>query len=352
MKKKVIIGVSIFLVLIVASFIGLFVFYNISLSPVGNNENKVFIIESKTPSISVITNLKKEGLIKNDFTAKIYAKLNNKSSFQAGKYELNTNMSVKEIFDKLVNGNVINDNISVTFVEGKRLLDYVKVISDKFSFSEKDILNKLKDKEFLQGLINKYWFVTDDILNSKIYYPLEGYLYPDTYQFSKDATLEDVIIKLVSTLGNKLEPYKEKIENSDLSVHEIITLASIVELEAATESDRKDVAGVFYNRLKLNMTLGSDVTTYYAAQISFQDNVGPYLNQCNAYNTRGNCVPKLPIGPISSPSITSLSAAIEPNDNEYLYFVSDANKKVYFAKNDSEQNKNIKDIMSRGLWLE
>ena len=353
MKKKIIIGVIIGIVSVIIIGIASFaIYFMINIGPVGKSEQVTFNIESGTSTNNIIKNLKNNDLIKDEFIAKVYLFLHKGTTFQAGKYQLNKNMSLEEIFLKFVNGNVIDDSIEVTFVEGKRLTDYAKTIANAFNLEEKDVLNQLKDKEFLNELISNNWFITEEILNDKIYYPLEGYLYPDTYKFDKDATIKDVILKLVNALGNKLNTYKKEIEDSKYTTHQLLTMASLSELEAATEEDRLNVAGVFYNRLNVHMTLGSDVTTYYASHKTFQDPLTINdLNDCNAYNTRSTCLFGLPVGPIAMSSLSAIKAAIEPADNDYLYFVADKTKKVYFSKTMEEQAKVINDLKQANLWL-
>ena len=353
MNKKVIIGVIIGIVsVLLLAVIGFVVYFLINIGPVGKNESVDFKIESGTSTLNIIKNLRESDLIKDEFAAKIYLFLHKNVSFQAGNYELNKNMSLEQILLKFVNGDIKNENIEITFVEGKRIPDYVNTIATKLNVPELEVTQTLNNKEFLNELIDKYWFITDEILNKSIYYPLEGYLYPNTYQFAKDATIKDVIIKLIDTLGTKLEPYKEEIEKSQYTPHQLLTLASIVELEAATDDDRANVAEVFYNRLSIHMSLGSDVTTYYATKKKFTDPLTLNdLNACNAYNTRGACVKALPVGPITSPNISSIKAVIEPAENEYLFFVADKTKKVYFSKTDQEQQKVIQELKNSGLWL-
>ena len=353
MNKKVIIGVIVGIIsIILLAVISFVVYFLINIGPVGKDEKLDFKIESGTTTINIIKNLKKNDLIKDEFSAKVYLFIHKNVSFQAGNYELNKNMSLEEIFLKFINGEVKNENIEITFVEGKRIPDYANTIASKLNMSDTEVLSIMNDKEFLNELINKYWFITDEILNKNIYYPLEGYLYPNTYQFAKDATVKDIIIKLIDNLGLKLEPYKEEIENSKYTPHQLLTLASIVELEAASDEDRANVAGVFYNRLSINMSLGSDVTTYYASKKKFTDPLTMNeLAACNAYNTRGSCVKTLPVGPITSPNISSIKATIEPADNEYLFFVADKTKKVYFSRTDQEQQKVIQELKKEGLWL-
>jgi len=116
--------------------------------------------------------------------------------------------------------------------------------------------------------------------------------------------------------------------------------------------DRKLVSGVFYNRLKDGWTLGSDVTAYYGVNKTFTDVIYQAdLDNCNPYNTRGNCVNGLPIGPINSPSFSSIYASIYPTDNDYYFFVADKTKKVYFSHTSEEQGRVIQDLKNKGLWL-
>ena len=353
MNKKVIMGVILGIVgVILLAAVSFVVYFLIAIGPVDKDETVLFKIESGTSTVNIIKNLKDNDLIKDEFAAKIYLFLHKGASFQAGTYELNKKMSLEQILLKFVNGDIKDDSIEITFVEGKRIPDYAKTIASKLEIDEKEVLNTMNNKEFLQELINKYWFITDEILNKNIYYPLEGYLYPNTHQFAKDVTVKDIIIKLIDNLGSKLEPYKDEIEKSKYTPHQLLTMASIVELEAASDDDRANVAEVFYNRLSIGMSLGSDVTTYYAVKKKFTDPLTMNdLYACNAYNTRGTCVKGLPVGPITSPNISSIKAAIEPADNEYLFFVADKTKKVYFSKTDQEQQKVIEDLKKNNLWL-
>ena len=349
MIKKILIGISIFLVLLV---IGVVIFYQISLRKVSNDDTEIFFeIESGMSISNIVSTLKEENLIKNSFVTKVYIKLHDINNLQAGVYVLKRNMNTKEILNKFVTGDCFKEEQLVTFIEGKRLVDYVKVIANNFPYSEDEILNVLSDKEYLQELINKYWFITDEILNDEIYYPLEGYLFPDTYMFNKNASIKEIIEVLINGLGNKLEPYKDKIMAGNMSVHEILTLASIVELEGASSEDRSGVAGVFYNRLKDNWHLGSDVTTYYAFGKNFdvELTIDEY-NTCNPYNTRSTCFTGLPVGPICSVSLDSLVSTINPTESDYYYFVADKNKKTYYAKDYNEFNNIINELKSNGLW--
>jgi len=326
--------------------------YNILISKVSNDTTLIEVnITYGMSSSEVINMLKDKGLIKNINITKIYMKLNNVTNIQAGTYELSKSMNLKEIFEKLETGKVLLDEVTVTFVEGKRIPYYVDKIVENFSYTKEEVNSFLEDREFLQELINKYWFITDDILNDKIYYPLEGYFFPDTYRFNKDASIKEIILTLIDALDKKLSPYKEKIESSGYTVHQILTLSSIVELEGVDDSSRSGVASVFINRIKSGWTLGSDVTTYYAEQKDFSvELTNDEYNACNAYNTRGTCFTGLPVGPICSAGLSSLVASIEPMESNYYYFLADKYKNTYFMATYQEFLDKKKELQNSGLW--
>ena len=356
MKKKIIIIVSAIFSFFVIGLISLVIFYNISLGAVSNKDgakNITFVVESGSSSKGIIDSLYENGLIKNKYVGYVYVKLQSNFILQAGVYDLNTSMDMKTIIDTISNGKVIDNSISVTFVEGKRITNYVKTINEKFGYTEKEILEIISDEAYLKELIDKYWFLTEDILNDKLYYALEGYLYPNTYRFEKDASVKNIVEKMLNTTGVQLNKYKELLNDSKYSVHEILTMASIVELEGANSDDRFGVAGVFYNRLNGYMSLGSDVTTYYGARVEMSDRdlYVNELNEVNDYNTRpAAMIGKLPVGPISNPSISSIEAALKPTDHDYFYFVADKNMKTYFTKTYNEHMAVVSQLKKDGLW--
>lgn len=354
MKKKILIIVSSVFSFFLLCFVGLLIFYNVSLGAAGSKKNEItFIVESGSTSKEIIDKLYKEKLIKNKYVGYIYLKLNNDIILQAGEYNLNAGMGLEKILDTIGSGNVIDNSISVTFIEGKRITNYAKVISEKFGYTSDEVIDILEDKNYLKKLVDKYWFLTEDILNDKLYYALEGYLFPNTYNFEKDASVNDIIEKMLDTTGLKLDKYKDLIKNSKYSVHEILTMASIIELEGANSDDRFGVAGVFYNRLNNGWSLGSDVTTYYAARVemSERDLYFTEINDVNDYNTRTSAMAgKLPVGPISNPSINSIEAALNPKKHDYFFFVADKNKKTYFSKTQFEHTRIINKLKSEGLW--
>ena len=300
---------------------------------------------------SLGSKLEDSDVIKSDFAYKIYVKTHKLGTLKSGIYKLSKNMGVKKILSVLSSGEFTEDHISITFKEGINMRKIASLISTNTSNTEEDVYSLLEDKDYLNSLVDKYWFITSDILNDKIYYPLEGYLFPDTYQFNVDASVKDIFDVMLNKMDSVLSKYKEQINNSSYSIHELLTLASIVELEAGSSHERNGVAAVFYNRIRDGWTLGSDVTTYYASSKDFTvDLTYDELNECNAYNTRGTCFTGLPVGPISSPSLESIEGVMNPISNNYYYFVADKNGKTYFNTTSSEHLATIARLKREGLW--
>ena len=278
-------------------------------------------------------------------------KLNRKQTIKAANYDLKKSMDLDTIISLLEVGKA-NDDISVTFKEGKTIKDYAKVLSTNTNIKEEDFLAKMKDKTYLTSLVNSYWFLTDAILNDDIYYGLEGYLAPDTYNFKdKDVSIEEVVKTLLDQEETNLEPYKNKINKAN--IHDILTLASMAELEGVNDKDRKMIVGVFQNRLSKNMNLGSDVTTYYAfSEDMTKDLTSEMFNTYNPYNTRSSQMAgKLPVGPICNPSKSSIEASINPTSSDYYYFVADKNGNVYYTKTSSEHSAKVKELKDKGDWI-
>jgi len=244
----------------------------------------------------------------------------------------------------------MKEQISITFVEGKNMRWIATKIANSTNNSEQDVYNLLKNEEYLNSLIDEYWFITDEIKNKDIYYPLEGYLFPDTYSFDgMDVTVETIFKSMLDKMDSVLTKCGAKNKN----VHDVLSLASIVELEGLDANSRKTIASVFYNRLDTNMSLGSDVTTYYAYKVDIgeRDLTTTELYTYNPYNTRGpQMFGKLPVGPIASPSKSSIEAAINPANSDYLYFVADKNGRVYFASTLTEHEHIIQDLKNKDLW--
>jgi len=350
MKKKIIIGLVVVVAILILSGIG---FYFHSLRPVSEESNNVnFVINPGTSTRDILKNLEHGGFIRNANMAFIYTKLN-RLTLKAGTFEINSSMPVRELL-KIISTGETNETKTITFIEGRRLNHFVKQISEEFNHSEEEIMAILTDREYLEELIDEYDFLTDEILQKDIYYPLEGYLFPDTYEFRIDASIKDIIERMLDNMEVKIKPFMDDIKESGHTVHEILTIASIVESEGGKEEDRLKISSVVHNRLRLNIALGMDPTTHYGLRKEITQRLTRTdLNHCNPYNTRGTCaVPGLPIGPIANPSLMSINATINPSDVDYLFFVSDKNKKLYFTRNVAEHAAKIAELRREGLWLE
>ena len=363
MKK----GLKIFLVVVVIlvlaiciTFVILKNWYNNNLqsvNPTGKGKEIRVEIEKGIGKAKIAELLEEKKVIKNATTFKVYLKLNKINNLQAGKYIFdNGKEDVKAIVKKLENGDVEDPSITITFIEGKTFFDYAELIAKNTDNKLEDVFDVLHDEEYINSLIEKYWFITDEIKNEDIYYSLEGYLKPDTYTFeSKEVSVKNIFNYILNYTDKFLAEYKNDIENSGYSVHEILTLASIIEKEASRNEDMPGISSVFYNRLKSKMSLGSDVTTYYAFQIDLtqSDLTNEQINTYNPYNTRGpNMNGKLPVGPICNSSKEAIEAAIYPENSDYYYFVSDKSGKTYFTKNYNEHQKIVKELKDNNLWYE
>lgn len=351
-KFKIILVLVAILLIGIATLLGTYCYFK---SPVSNDKKEVSIVIENGSTISdIATLLKKEGLIKDENFFKLYVKLKKVSNVYAAKYYFSPSMNLDEIINTLNEGGYNENEISITFKEGINMRGIAKLIKENTSNSEDDVYKKLKDEKYLNSAIEKYWFLTDDIKNSKIYYSLEGYLFPDTYRFnSKDVTVEEIFNKMLDQMEKKLNKYKKQIEKSKYSVHELITLASITQSEGYNEDDFKNIASVFYNRLKTGMALGSCVTSYYGVKKDMTDELlQKDIDASNPYNTRGNNPVKMPIGPISMPGAKALDATLDPIETSYYFFVSDKNNKLYFTKTLNEHERMITKLQNEGLWLE
>lgn len=346
--------IAIIIIMVALAIFSAFFFRSLTPVDLEDKENVEFVVESGWGKGTIADALEDAGLIRSAFFFKVYVRLNDIDNLMAGTYSLSASMTVDDIVNVMSRGdNLENKTVTVTFVEGRRFPYYVSKISESMGFLEEDIYALTSNTEYLESLISKYWFLSEEILDPNIYYPLEGYLFPDTYEFRQSATIEEVLDKMLTEMGDKLKVYEDELKVSNYSIHDLLTLASMVELEAVTADDRRILAGVFYNRLNSGWTLGSDVTTYYAAKKDMTESLTTGdLNDCNAYNTRGTCVAGLPVGPICSPSYSSITASIEPEESDYYYFVADKTNAIYFARTEAEHLANIAKLREEDLWPE
>ena len=247
---------------------------------------------------------------------------------------------VSDIVDKFMEGNSYNpDIVTFTIPEGKHLEEIAEIISSKTNHSKEELLKAWDDKGFVNEVIDNYWFVTDVVTDIGIRYALEGYLYPDTYEIlNKDVSCEHIAYKMLDQMEKVLEEYRSDIENGEYTVHELLTMASIIEHEAILDDDRNVIASVFYNRLENNMKLQSCATIGYAIDEWKLTYSSVDLNTDSPYNTY--YYSGLPIGPGNMPSKKSIEAALYPEETNYFYFLAnvcdETDNKTYFSETYNE----------------
>ena len=344
----------IFLVVTGSLLILLSAVYLFLASPVNKDDHEKIEVDvpSGTGVSGIAKILKDNDLIRNEFVFMITVKSKGNLYLQASTYQFSRDMSMEDIIEALSSGSNYNpDAISITFKEGERITDFAEDVAAATNHSETEFLNAINDATFLSNLMDKYWFLTDSILQDGIYYPLEGYLAPDTYQFeNKDVSISTIVEAMLDEMEKELEPYRSKIQDN---VHYYMTMASMLELEGTNTENRKMIAGIFENRLATNMNLGSDVTTYYALQYPMtSDLTTDQFATVNPYNTRAsNMAGQMPIGPICNPTLSSLEASIEPTDSTYLYFVADKNGNIYYSNTLAEHEARVQEIKDAGDWI-
>jgi len=323
MSRKI---VYIILVFLVISLISLIVFWWQIRTPLNpTDETKIFKV-SKGDSAKVIAeNLKDAGLIKNPFLFRLYIFLAlSQYSLKPGEYEFSSKMSIRDIGDTLVLGGV--NEVIITIPEGFNL----KQIEDRLVGAGLTKRNELMNYKFSKD--------APPILSDKPESAsLEGYLFPDTYRFFKDATLSDVVSKMIDNLSNKLTPdLKTAIRDSSYSTYEILTMASLIEKEISKDSDRSIVAGILWKRLKAGVSLQVDATLVYITGLNEIREADKKIDsRYNTYLYRG-----LPKGPIANPGLSAIKAAIFPETSPYWYYLSAKDGTTIFSKTLEEHNRN------------
>lgn len=338
-KKKIIIIVISTIIILIAILVGTYFF---SLTATSNTSETVeFTVNQGDSKETIAENLKNAKLIRSKYATLVYILLSGNTNIQAGEYELDRSMSTQDIISILVSGDIIGTErpaARITFKEGITLEEYMRLLAENTDLEYDTIIAEVNDPEYLNTLINDYWFLTEDILNSDLYYGLEGYLYPETYDFYIDTSLDTAIRKMLDVTDLRLSEVRDQIKASNYSVHEILTMASIAEKEAVNAEDRAKVAQVIYTRLDIKMNLGMDVTTYYGVRKSMSEVLTDIdLNDENPYNTRVASFIGLPAGPICNPSLESINAVLNPSDTDYIYFIADIiTGNVYFTDDYNE----------------
>ncbi|MEB2629718.1 endolytic transglycosylase MltG [Peribacillus frigoritolerans] len=350
-RKIIMITIASLIVLIgVVGLVG-FLYINSAMKPVDPDDDtikKVKIpIGSSVNGISTL--LEEQGIIKDARVFKYYIKFRNESGFQAGEYKLSPSMPIEDIVTSIKTGKLMKEAaMKITIPEGKQLIQIADIIAGKTGEDPKKVFKKLNDKKFVNSMQEQFpQLLTSEIENEKVLYPLEGYLFPATYDFYEEKpTLESIVIEMLKKTEETLQAYEGQMEKNDYSVHEMLTFASLVEEEATAQVDRGKIASVFYNRIEEDMPLQTDPTVLYAkgshkSRVYYKD-----LEVKSPYNTYKN--KGLPPGPIANAGTTSIDAVLKPEKTDYLYFLATPEGEVLYSKTlDDHNNKKAEHISNK-----
>jgi UPF0755 protein len=348
-KIVAIIALSIFMIAVIVVGGG-YLYINSALKPVDSKSQEEIPVQvpigSGTTTISKI--LEDRGVIKDAHVFKYYVKFKNESGFMAGDYVLTPSMTLQQIIDSLKTGKVIQEAaVKIAIPEGIQLSQIAGIIANHTDSSTKEVMKKLNDHEYINSLMSQYPnLLTKEIYDAKVKYPLEGYLFPATYSFSEiNPTVENIVTAMLDKTESVLDEYMIQIEEKEMTVHQLLTLASLIEEEATEQVDRNQIASVFYNRMNIGMPLQTDPTVLYAkeehqAKVYYKD-----LEIDDPYNTYK--YPGLTPGPIANAGVTSIEAALAPAQTDFLYFLAAPDGQVYFSTTlDEHEEKKAEHITS------
>jgi len=296
-----------FLIIFLVFLVSFFVWQGMYLpKDLASTENKLFSVERGQNIFKIAENLEKEGLIKNKFLFDFYVITKGMSKkLQAGEYYLSPSMSIIGITKKIISGEVAK--IEVTIPEGFT----IKQIEERLNLN-------------LPGA------------------DLEGFLFPDTYQFSYGVSAEEIIRKMLDNFDKKLSPYRNEISGAGLTLFDVITMASLLEKEVKTKEEKEIVSGIFWKRIKGGIPLDSCATIAYilgGGNWSFEEmrkEIAKGKEIDSPYNTYKYL--GLPLGPICNPGLESILASIYSKDSEYWYYLSTPEGETIFSKTLEEHN--------------
>ncbi len=341
-------------ILIVAGILAIsgYNYVSAGLKPLDKNDKKLVQVEVPSGSSNrQIGDILEEGeVIRDGMVFNFYTKFKNLTNFQAGYYQFSPNMTLDQISKELQQGGSakpLDDASKLTVPEGYDVDKIASLVAKKTDFKKEDFIKVMKDDKFFDQLKAQYPDLLTDAGNAKdVRYRLEGYLFPATYNVHKNRSLEDLVTQMVDTTNQILTPYYSQIKEKGLNVQEVMTLASLVEKEGVTQSDRKKIAQVFFNRIEAQMPLQSDISILYALGehkevVTIKDTEvdSPY----NLYTNTG-----FGPGPFDNPSQEAILAVLDPTENDYIYFVADISTgKVYYAKTYEEHMELVEKYVNK-----
>ena len=308
--------------------------------------------------------LEKSGLIKHGVIFAFYAKYKNYSDLKSGYYNLQKSMSTEDIIHELQKGGTAEAQepalANLTIPEGYTIDQMAQAVGQlqgefKEPLTADAFLAKVQDDNFISQEVAKYPSLLESLptKESGVRYRLEGFLFPATYSIKESTTIESLIDEMLAAMDKTLTPHYSAIKSKNLTVNELLTIASLVEKEGAKTEDRKLIAGVFYNRLNLGMPLQSNIAILYAQgklgqNISLADDAGIDTSINSPYNVYTK--PGLMPGPVDSPSQDAIEASINQTKSENLYFVANVTDgKVYYAVTQEEHDRNVAEHVNSKL---
>ena len=303
-----------------------------------------FVVDKGMSRTQIVTKLSEEKIIKSEFFTKIRAKLIRNQKIASGTYHINKSWDSETIIEHLfdMKNAAGNNEVTLRIPEGSWAKDFAQLISSETNTDYDRFIELWNDDEYLKTLIEKFPFIPTEILrNDSAKIKLEGFLYPDTYRFYESSTEEMITEKILENSTNKFKTIQESIDKSDLTKYELMTLASIVEYEANTPEDMALIAGVFRNRMAIDMKLQSSVTICYALYEfdSWLECESSKNNQFESpYNTY--VYKGLPPGPILNPSIMAIQKTAEYTESNFYFFLADVygDGKIYYSENLDQHN--------------
>ncbi len=303
--------------------------YNASLQPVSNLQTQKLITVPEGASVQEISkDLKDAGLIRQTWAFEWYVRSHNlRDSLKAGTYSFTPSQSTSEIAEVIAKGEVATD--LVTILPGKRI-DQVRAALINSGFKPADVDEALKPENYPNhpALVDKPAGAS-----------LEGYLYPESFQKTSETTPKQIVMASLDEMQKRLTPtIRQGIAKQGLTLHQGITLASIIDSEVSNPEDKPVVAQVFLKRMRSGMKLESDVTAFYG---SILDGKSPSLTYDSPYNTRLHT--GLPPGPISNVTDKDLAAVVSPAGTDYLFFVAGDDGKTYFSNTIQEHEQLTRD---------
>lgn len=314
------------------------------MQPVASSDQAVQIeIKSGTGSATIADQLQQEGLIKSSFLFKGYLKVKSQGShFQAGVYQFKPGDTYQEIIAKLNAGDVVEkEMVRFTIPEGYTVAQIGVKLAQEGIVDQKNFKELVKTGKGITGKL-----VQTIPNSSNLMYTLEGYLFPETYEMKKGSTDQEIIERMLAETQKRLDSIFDldaKLKQQNLTLNEMMTLASLIEREVVVDAERNKVAGVIYNRLAKDMKLEIDATVQYLLEKPKERLYNSDLRrQDSPYNTY--LYAGLPPGPIAAPSMKSIEAALAPESSDYLFYVTkkDGSGEHLFAKTYKEHLNNIK----------